>query len=64
MPGSKSSGNDSCELRNLKVFLLFKYFYGARVPDPGSMELFLRKGPIVYTISIKVFLKPQKIEDH
>ena len=47
-PGSKSSGNDSSELRHLKVFPFLNLYLEPRVPDPGFMELFLGKGSMVY----------------
>lgn len=48
VPRSKSSGNDSSELTNLKVFqFLSLYMEHGRVPDPGSMELSLGNGSVV-----------------
>uniref|UniRef100_A0A8C4PIH5 TTK protein kinase n=1 Tax=Equus asinus asinus TaxID=83772 RepID=A0A8C4PIH5_EQUAS len=59
VPGSKSSGNDSCELRNFKVFQ-FLNLYAARIPDSGCMELFLGKGSVVYMMSLTVKISETK----
>lgn len=56
--GSKPSGNDSCELRVLKVFQ-FLNPCEAKVPGLEVIELPLQKGSSVYLSSVLV--KPQEV---